>query len=313
MFNYTIRKILFVIPTVLIVVIILFFMLRIVPGDPAVAVLGNEATAETVKALRKEMGLDRPLYMQFFDYLKGIVKGDLGKSLITRTSISGEIAAAFPYTFGLVVASMAFAIVLGISIGIVTALKRNTIFDYLGRIFSLAGLSFPVFYLGLLLMLLLSVKLDILPAIGAGDLGNPWEFSKHLILPALSLGLIMTAYVTRLTRSSMLDVIREDYVTTARAKGLRESIVIFRHALKNALISIVTIVGMYTGVNFAGSIMIEMIFARPGMGKLLISAIKQNDYTMVQSVILVYCVIIVVINLITDLVYGLIDPRIVYK
>lgn len=313
MFNYTIRKILFVIPTVLIVVIMLFFMLRIVPGDPAMAVLGNEATAESVQTLREELGLDRPLYIQFFDYLKGIVQGDLGKSLITRTSISGEIAAVFLYTLSLVVSSMAFAILLGIPIGIVTALKRNTIFDYLGRIFSLAGLSFPVFYLGLLLMLLLAVKLNLLPAIGAGDLSNPREFLKHLILPTLSLGLIMTAYVTRLTRSSMLDVIREDYVTTARAKGLRESVVIFRHALKNALISIVTIVGMYTGVNFAGSIMIEMIFARPGMGKLLISGIKQNDYTMVQSVILVYCVIIVLTNLITDVVYGLIDPRIVYK
>lgn len=313
MFNYTIKKILFVIPTIAIVIIILFFMLRIVPGDPAMAVLGNEATAESVKALRVELGLDRPLYVQFLDYLRGIAQGDLGKSLITRTSISREIAAAFPYTLSLVVGSMAFAIVLGILMGMLTALKRNSFFDYAGRIFSLAGLSFPVFYLGLLLMLLLSIKLDILPAMGAGDLKNPGEFFMHLILPALSLGLIMTAYITRLTRSSMLDVIREDYVTTARAKGLRESVVIFRHALKNALISIVTIVGMYTGVNFAGSIMIEMIFARPGMGKLLVSAIKQNDYTMVQSVILVYCVIIVVTNLITDVVYGLIDPRIVYK
>ena len=150
------------------------------------------------------------------------------------------------------------------------------------------------------------MKLNLLPAIGSGDF-------KHLILPALSGGLIMTAYITRLTRSSMLDVIRADFIATARAKGLRESVVIFRHALKNALISITTIVGMYFGMHFAGSIMIEMIFARPGMGKLLITAIKQNDYTMVQSLILVYCFIIVIVNLITDIVYGLIDPRIVYK
>ncbi len=306
MFAYAVRKILFVLPTAFIVLVILFFMLRVVPGDPAVAALGNEATAEALEALREELGLNRPLYVQFFDYLQGLVKGDLGRSLITRTSIVGEIAAALPYTMTYTVSSMFFAIVLGISLGVLTAVKRNTIYDYLGRIFSLAGLSFPVFFMGLLLMLLFAIKLNLLPAIGAGDF-------KRLILPALSGGLIMTAYITRLTRSTMLDVIRDDYIATARAKGLRESVVIFRHALKNALISIVTIVGMYFGLHFAGSIMIEMIFARPGIGKLLVSAIKQNDYTMVQSIILVYCCIIIIVNLVTDLIYGLIDPRIVYK
>ena len=306
MFAYAVRKILFVLPTAFIVLVILFFMLRVVPGDPAVAALGNEATAEALEALREELGLNRPLYVQFFDYLQGLAKGDLGRSLITRTSIVGEIAAALPYTMSYTVSSMFFAIVLGISLGVLTAVKRNTIYDYLGRIFSLAGLSFPVFFLGLLLMLLFAIKLNLLPAIGAGDF-------KRLILPALSGGLIMTAYITRLTRSTMLDVIRDDYIATARAKGLRESVVIFRHALKNALISIVTIVGMYFGLHFAGSIMIEMIFARPGIGKLLVSAIKQNDYTMVQSIIMVYCCIIIIVNLVTDLIYGLIDPRIVYK
>ena len=306
MLAYAVRKILFVLPTAFIVLVILFFMLRVVPGDPAVAALGNEATAESLEALREELGLNRPLYVQFFDYLQGLAKGDLGRSLITRTSIVGEIAAALPYTMSYTVSSMFFAIVLGISLGVLTAVKRNTIYDYLGRIFSLAGLSFPVFFMGLLLMLLFAIKLNLLPAIGAGDF-------KRLILPALSGGLIMTAYITRLTRSTMLDVIRDDYIATARAKGLRESVVIFRHALKNALISIVTIVGMYFGLHFAGSIMIEMIFARPGIGKLLVSAIKQNDYTMVQSIIMVYCCIIIIVNLVTDLIYGLIDPRIVYK
>lgn len=306
MFTYAIRKILLVLPTACIVLVILFFMLRVIPGDPAIAALGNEATAESLEALREELGLNRPLYVQFFDYLQGLAKGDLGRSLITRTSIAGEIATALPYTMSYTVSSMFLAIVLGISLGVLTAVKRNTIIDYLGRIFSLAGLSFPVFFMGLLLMFLFAIKLNLLPAIGAGDF-------KRLILPALSGGLIMTAYITRLTRSTMLDVIREDYIATARAKGLRESVVIFRHALKNALISIATIVGMYFGLHFAGSIMIEMIFARPGIGKLLVSAIKQNDYTMVQSIILVYCFIIIIVNLVTDLIYGLIDPRIVYK
>lgn len=306
MLTYALRKVLLIIPTIFLVLIFLFFMLRILPGDPVTAALGNEASAEVITAIKKELGLDRPLHVQFVDYLKSLSRGDLGRSLITRTSIAGEIAAAFPYTMSYTVTSMIFAIFVGIIVGVITAIKRNTVIDYLGRIFSLLGLSFPVFFMGLLLMYFFAIKLDLLPAIGSGSF-------KHLILPALSGGLIMTAYITRLTRSSMLEVIRADYIATARAKGLRESVVIFRHALKNALISITTIVGMYFGMHFAGSIMIEMIFARPGMGKLLIIAIKQNDYTMVQSLIVVYCFIIITVNLITDLIYGLIDPRIVYK
>ena len=313
MFAYLTRKLLLLIPTAFVVLIILFFMMRVVPGDPAMAALGSEATEQALRALRTELGLDQPLYIQFFQYLGGLFKGDLGRSLVTRTSISNEIATALPYTMSYAVSSLIVAIVLGILLGVVTAIKRNQTLDYLGRIFSLVGLSFPEFYLGLLLMLLLSVKLDLLPAVGAGDFSNPKELIRHLVLPSLTGGLIMMAYITRLTRSAMLDVIREDYITTARAKGLSESTVILRHALKNAMISIITIVGMYFGLHFAGSIMVEIIFARPGMGKLLLSAIKQNDYNMVQSVIFVYCLIIMVVNMVTDVIYGLIDPRIVYK
>lgn len=313
MFAYIVRKLLFLIPTAFVVLVILFLMLRIVPGDPAMAALGSEASEEVVRAFRQELGLDRPLYIQFFDYVTGLFRGDLGRSLVTRTSISKELAMALPHTMTYAVSSLIVAIILGILFGVATAVKRNTIVDYLGRIFSLAGLSFPEFYLGLLLMLLLAVKWDLLPAVGAGDFNNPKELIRHLILPSITGGLIMTAYITRLTRSAMLDVIREDYIVTARAKGLRESTVILRHALKNALISIVTIVGMYFGLHFAGSIMVEIIFARPGMGKLLLSAIKQNDYNVVQSIIFVYCLIIMVANLITDIIYGWVDPRIVYK
>jgi ABC-type dipeptide/oligopeptide/nickel transport system permease component len=310
---YIIRKLLLLVPTALVVLVILFLMLRVVPGDPAMTALGSEASEASVQALRAELGLDQPLHIQFVQYLSGIIRGDLGRSLVTRTSISREIVTALPYTLSYAVCSLVLAVFLGVLFGIVTAVKRNTALDYLGRVFSLAGLSFPEFYLGLLLMLFLAVKLDLLPAVGAGDFSNPRELIRHLILPSLTGGMIMTAYITRLTRSAMLDVIREDYITTARAKGLRETVVILRHALKNALISIVTIVGMYFGLHFAGSIMIEIIFARPGMGKLLLTAIKQNDYNVVQSVIFVYCMIIMVVNLITDLVYGWIDPRIVYK
>jgi ABC-type dipeptide/oligopeptide/nickel transport system permease component len=313
MWAYITRKLLLLIPTAFVVLVILFLMLRVVPGDPAMAALGSEASEQAVQALRVELGLDQPLYVQFAEYVGGIFRGDLGRSLVTRTSITREIAMALPYTMSYAVSSLIVAIVLGILLGVATAVKRNTIVDYLGRIFSLAGLSFPEVYLGLLLMLLLAVKWDLLPAVGAGDFSHPKDLIRHLVLPSLTGGLIMTAYITRLTRSAMLDVIREDYIATARAKGLRESTVILRHALKNALISIVTIVGMYFGLHFAGSIMVEIIFARPGMGKLLLSAIKQNDYNVVQSVIFVYCLIIMVVNLITDVVYGWIDPRIVYK
>ena len=314
MWAYVIRKLLLLIPTALVVLVILFLMLRVVPGDPVMAALGSEASEQAIQALRTELGLDQPLYIQFFQYVEGIFQGDLGRSLVTRTSITREIATALPYTLSYAVGSLVVAIVLGILFGVVTAVKRNTTIDYLGRIFSLAGLSFPEFYLGLLLMLLLAVHWDILPAVGAGDFNDPKDLIRHLILPSITGGLIMTAYITRLTRSSMLDVIREDYIATARAKGLREeTTVILRHALKNALISIVTIVGMYFGLHFAGSIMVEIIFARPGMGKLLLSAIKQNDYNVVQSVIFVYCLIIMIVNLITDVIYGWIDPRIAYK
>jgi ABC-type dipeptide/oligopeptide/nickel transport system permease component len=313
MFAYTVRKLLFLFPTAFVVLVILFFMLRVVPGDPAVAALGTDATAETLKVLRMEMGLDRPLHIQFFDYVGGLLKGDLGRSLVTRTSIRKEIGEALPYTLSYAISSMIVAIVFGVLLGVITAVRRNTTIDYFGRIFSLAGLSLPEFYLGLLLMFFLAVKLDFLPAVGAGDFSHPGELIRHLILPTLTGGLVMTAYITRLTRSAILDVIREDYIVTARAKGLRESVVIFRHALKNALVSIVTIVGMYFGLLLAGSIMVEIIFARPGIGKLLLSAIKQNDYNVVQSVILVFCFTIMIVNLITDLIYALIDPRIVYK
>ena len=313
MFAYTVRKLLFLFPTAFVVLVILFFMLRVVPGDPAVAALGTDATAETLKVLRMEMGLDRPLHIQFFDYVGGLLKGDLGRSLVTRTSIRKEIGEALPYTLSYAISSMIVAIVFGVLLGVITAVRRNTTIDYFGRIFSLAGLSLPEFYLGLLLMFFLAVKLDFLPAVGAGDFSHPGELIRHLILPTLTGGLVMTAYITRLTRSAILDVIREDYIVTARAKGLRESVVIFRHALKNALVSIVTIVGMYFGLLLAGSIMVEIIFARPGIGKLLLSAIKQNDYNVVQSVILVFYFTIMIVNLITDLIYALIDPRIVYK
>jgi ABC-type dipeptide/oligopeptide/nickel transport system permease component len=313
MLVYTIRKLVYVIPTIFVVLVILFFMLRVVPGDPAAAALGTEATAESLAALRESMGLNQPLHSQFCHYVADLLRGDLGKSLITKTPVADEILKALPYTLSYAVCAMIFGIALGIPVGVLTAVKRNSAFDYIGRIFSLAGLSFPEFYLGLLLMLVFSLKLNLLPAVGSGDFAHPMELMKCLILPTLTGGLVMTAYIARMTRSAMLDVLREDYMRTARAKGLKKQVVIFRHGLRNALVSIITIVGMYFGMHFAGSIMIEIIFARQGIGKLLLNAIKQNDYTMVQSVILVYCLIIIAVNLITDLIYGRVDPRIVYK
>jgi len=204
-------------------------------------------------------------------------------------------------------------IILGIPLGIITAVKRNSMVDYIGRTLSLAGLSFPAFYSGLLLMLVLSVYLDLFPSIGGGDLNNVGDRLYHLVLPALNLGLIMTAYITRMTRSAMLEVIEQDYISTARAKGLNENTVIIKHALRNALISVITVIGLYVGILIAGSVMSEIIFSRPGLGKLLIGAMKSRDYNMMQSILVMITGIIVIVNLITDIAYSFCDPRIKYE
>ena len=217
-----------------------------------------------------------------------------------------------PYTVDLTIGGMLIGIILGVPIGIMTALKRNRAPDYIGRILSLIGISMPEFYLGILLMYVLAIKLDLFPVLGGGNLSNLGSRLHHLFLPALTLGIIMTAFISRMVRSSMLNVLREDYVRTAKAKGLKERVVIYKHALRNALIPTVTVIGLYASILMGGSVLTEIIYSRPGLGKMMVYAVKDRDYIALQSVIIIFSAFVFLINLLTDLFYSLIDPRIEY-
>lgn len=310
MLVYTVRRLLLSVPTLLAVLTLVFVIVRVLPGDPAQAALGDYASQEAVEALRRKMGLDAPLLVQYGRFLTDLLRGDLGRSLITGKPVAEQIRFVLPYTLQLTAASILLGMVFGVPLGIVTALRRNHFVDYVGRIFSLAGLSVPAFYLGILLMLAFAVELNWFPVVGAGDPSRPGSLLYHLVLPAFSLGLIMTAYVTRMTRSAMLNILSEDYVRTARAKGLDERVVMLRHALRSALIPIVSIVGIFAVSLIGSSVMTEIVFSRPGLGKLMVGAMKQRDYTMLQSIMVVYALIIVIINLAVDMLYGVVDPRV---
>jgi ABC-type dipeptide/oligopeptide/nickel transport system permease component len=313
MIGYIVRRVLITIPILLAVLTLVFLLVRVAPGDPAVAALGDYASREAVEALRERMGLDQPLWKQYLGFLGGLARGNLGRSLISGVPVADQVATALPHTLELTFAGVLIGLLFGMPLGILTSLHRNGLLDYLGRTFSLAGLSVPAFYLGILLMLLFSIQLGWFPVVGAGDLSDPVDTLYYLCLPALTLGLIMTAYVTRMTRSAMLNILGEDYVRTARAKGLSERAVIYGHALRNALIPIVSIVGIHTIELIGSSVMTEIVFSRPGLGKLMVGAMKQRDYIALQSIMVIYAGFVVIINLITDLAYGIADPRIRYE
>jgi ABC-type dipeptide/oligopeptide/nickel transport system permease component len=312
MLKYSIRRAFLIIPTLWAIVTVVFFLIRSVPGGPAVAALGSYASQEEIRALEHRMGLDKPIMLQYAIFLKNLCRGNLGKSLITHQSVAKEIAAAFPYTLDLTVSGMFLGIFMGVPIGIFAALKRNKLPDYIGRVFSLTGISMPEFYLGIILMYIFAVKLNIFPVVGGGDLGKLGSRLYHLVLPAFTLGIAMTAFVSRMTRSSMLNVLGEDYVRTARAKGVSESMTIYKHALKNALIPTTTVVGLYATVLMGGSVLTEIVFSRPGLGKMMVFAVKDRDYMTLQAVIVIFSAAVFFLNLVTDLLYALIDPRIEY-
>ncbi len=310
MLRYILQRLVFSIPVFLGVVTIVFLVVRVIPGDPAVAALGDYASKEAVEALRQQMGLNEPLPLQYVHFLGNLVRGDLGKSMITASPVRHEIGHALPYTLELTVLAIIIGTILGIPIGVYTAIRRNQLADYIGRVLSLTGLSVPAFYLGILLILLLAIYLRWLPAVGGGGMDDLRENVSHLILPALTLGLVMTASVARLARSAMLNVLRQDYVRTARAKGLKERVVYLRHALRSALIPIVSVTGIWAVSLIGDSVTVEVVFARPGLGKMMVGAILQRDYTALQSIMVVYTGFVVAINLLIDLIYGWVDPRI---
>jgi ABC-type dipeptide/oligopeptide/nickel transport system permease component len=301
------------IPTMFAVLLFIFVVMRILPGDPAYAILGDEAPPEALEQFRESWGLNDPLLVQFGKYAGGLLRGDLGISMANSLPILPQILRALPYTLDLTLAGLVVGLLFGIPLGIFTARYRNTIIDYFARIFSLAGLSTPSFYLGILLIFFFSYKTDIFPVIGAGNLNDPWSRLHHLVLPALSVGLTQMAYITRVTRSAFLEVINAEYIQTARAKGLKENLIMYKHALRNALIPVISVVGIYVGILIGSSILVTIVFNRPGLGKLMVGAISTHDYTMLQAVMAMYAGIIVIVNLLTDLSYGIVDPRIRYK
>ena len=313
MFNYAMRRILQSIPILLIVLTLVFVVVRVLPGDPATAALGDYASKDAVHALRAKMGLDVPLWLQYLRFLGDLGRGNLGTSIITGYPVSAQMVKVLPYTLTLTFCAISLGYLFGLPLGLSAAIRRNSFIDYFNRIFSLLGLSIPAFYLGILLILLFSIKIPIFPVVGGGDFYNLKDNLIHLFLPALTLGLLMTAYITRMSRSSILNILGEDYVRTARAKGVAENRVLYKHVLRNALIPVVALGGLYAVVLIGSSVMVEIVFSRPGLGTLMVGAIKQRDYTTLQSVMVIYTVIVVLINLLTDLIYGFIDPRIKYQ
>jgi len=313
MFRHILRRLLLAIPTLLAVFTIIFLIVRVAPGDPATAALGDAASPDAVNALRERMGLNEPLWKQYLVFLGDLAQGDLGKSLISQRSASSQISFVLPYTLELTFVAILIGLVLGVPIGTITAVRRNRPADYVGRVLSLVGLSLPAFYLAILMMYLLSVRLDLLPAVGDPGFDSPGRNLSYLIMPAFTLGLIETAYIARMTRSVMIGVLSDDYVRTARAKGLAEWNVLMRHALRAGLVPIVSLVGIFAISLIGSSVLVEEVFARPGLGKLMVGATKQKDYTLLQSIMVVYALIIVVINLVTDLVYTAVDPRVRYS
>jgi peptide/nickel transport system permease protein len=306
MINYIIRKILFLIPVIFGVITLVFFFIHIIPGDPLDIMLGESAIQADKELLKKELRLDRPIYEQYIYYLKNIFKGDIGISIHSREKVMNMILSRFPATIELAISSMIIAMLISIPAGVISALRHNSIFDNISIIFSLIGISMPSFWLGPILIIIFSIKLNVLPVSGRGGL-------SHLILPSITLGTAMAAILSRMIRASLLDVLNEDYLLTARAKGLKESVIIIKHALMNAIIPAITILSLQFGALLSGSIIVETIFSWPGFGRLTIQAIDTRDYPLVQGCILVISLSYVVINFITDIIYAYVDPRISYK
>jgi peptide/nickel transport system permease protein len=304
MIRYIIRRVLFLIPVLVGVALCVFTLLYLTPGDPVRMVLGEMATVNAIQEFRAKEGLDKPFLMQFGNYVyKAVAKGDIGRSYVTKRPVMQEILTVFPATLKLAAFAIFIAIIIGLPCGILSAIKQYSIFDTVAMIFAMIGLSMPVFWLGLLMILLFSVHLRWLPPSG-------FDTFKAMILPSFALAAQSISMITRMTRSSMLEVIRADYIRTARSKGQKESVVIWRHALYNALIPVVTLCGLQFGQLLAGAILTESIFAIPGVGRLMVESIKMRDYPVVQGGVLFVAVAFSLVNLLVDLLYAYIDPRI---
>ncbi len=314
--QYAIKRIGLFLPTVLLVTIIVFVVMRLIPGDPALAILSADDavyTQEELAQLRAELGTDRPIPVQYFEWIGGILRGDFGTSYWWGGPVMERLGQRIPVTIELAILGILLAVVCAVPLGVISAIKPDSPLDYASRIFTLVGISIPTFFSGILLTLVLIRAFGWLPPLGYEDIWeDPWTNIKQLVLPALALGFYDMAFIARVTRSSMMEILREDYMRTARAKGLRELIVLSRHGLKNAVLPVLTISGWQFGRLFGGTVIIEKIFLIPGVGQLLIDAIYQRDFPTIQAVIVIVALSIVVVNLLVDLLYGWLDPRIRY-
>ena len=305
MTRYIFRRLIYLVPTLLGVSIIVFLVVHLVPGDPARLVAGPDATLEDIEIIRSSLGLDRPLPEQYVSWLVRLFQGDLGRSTRTHRPVTQELGRAIPATFELTLAAMTVTILIGVGAGTIAGLRRNSIFDYSSMIVALLGVCTPSFWLGLMLMLVFAVKLDLFPTTGRGGVEN-------LVLPAVTLGAGGAALLARVTRSSVLEVMSMDYIRTAYAKGLREQTVVLRHAIKNAFVPVITVIGLEFGYLLAGAVITESVFAYPGVGRLLVEAINYKDYPIIQGALLLLSAQFTLVNLVVDVLYVFFDPRISY-
>ncbi len=306
MTTYIMKRVLSIIPTMLGVAVLVFLMVHMIPGDPARAIGGLEADAAQLEAIRQDLGLHEPLHIQFFDFVTGALRGDFGRSFSTGVPVTQEIFSRMPHTFKLALAGISLSVVIGLTAGVVAAQHHQRPLDNIVMVAAMFGVSMPSFWFGLMLIVIFAVTLGWFPTSGSGS-------PSHLVLPAMALGIRAAAILARLTRSSMLDVMKSDFVRTARGKGLSESVITLKHVLRNSLIPVVTIVGLQFGALLAGTVIIEQVFAWPGIGRLLIRSLMARDFPMVQGTILYIALAFVLVNLVVDLFYSVLDPRIQYN
>jgi len=333
MLKYIVKRLFLLLPVLFGVTVMVFIVMHLFTTDPAEIILGQHATIEQMAELREELGFNRPLHEQYFEFLTGAIKGDFGNSLITKTPVVEEIGQRLPATLELALAGLLFATILGVTMGVISAIKQNSIFDYVSMVISLAGVSMPIFWLGLIFIVIFSLKLGVLPVAGRIQMGyEPTNITglylidslltgdmvafksalEHIILPAVALGMYSAALIARMTRSTMLEVLGQDFIRTARAKGLFERIVIGIHGLRNALIPIVTVIGLQLGTLLGGAVLTETVFSWPGVGSYTVNSILKSDFTVVQGSVVYLAVIFVLVNLVVDILYAFLDPRIKY-
>src|SRR6056297_1215232 len=334
MINYIIKRLLALIPILIGVAVIVFLIVHLIPGDPAQTMLGERASDQALEKLREDMGLNDPLPVQFWRYVKDLLRGDLGRSIMSNNPVSAELAQRFPATLELSFFAIMFAVLVGIPAGIFASVNQNSLFDNFSMLIALIGVSMPIFWLGLMFIWLFAVNLGWLPPSSRLSVGIEMEYItnilfidsiiqmnwaalkdvlSHLILPAIALGTIPMAIIARMTRSSMLEVLKQDYIRTAYSKGLQDRVVVYKHALKNAFIPIITVVGLQFGVLLGGAVLTETIFSWPGLGKYLVDAIYARDFPVVQGGILFFAISFIFVNLLVDISYAAIDPRIEYN